>query len=49
VFFSTDKKVGWSGVFRGKPVDPAVFVYHLTVWCADGQRYFTKGNVTVIR
>lgn len=49
VFLSTDKNVGWDGQFRGKPVDPAVFVYHLTAWCADGQRYFTKGNVTVIR
>jgi hypothetical protein len=30
-------------------VDPAVFVYHLTAFCIDGQRYFKKGNVSVIR
>ena len=49
VFETTDQSIGWDATFRGEPVDPAVFVYHLTVRCADGQRYFKKGNVTVIR
>ncbi len=49
VFETTDQSKGWDGTFKGKPVDPAVFVYHLTAWCLDEQRYFTKGNVTVIR
>ena len=49
VFETTDRSIGWDGTFKGRPVDPAVFVYHLTAWCVDGQRYFTKGNVTVIR
>ncbi len=48
--FETDKQsVGWDGTFKGELVDPAVFVYHLTVKCVDGQEYFKKGNVTVIR
>lgn len=48
--FATDRQEeGWDGTFRGRAVDPAVFVYHLTVDCADGQRYFTKGNITVVR
>ena len=49
VFETRDQNVGWDGVFRSEAVGPAVFVYHLTAVCADGQRYFTKGNVTVIR
>ncbi|MCB0765028.1 MAG: gliding motility-associated C-terminal domain-containing protein [Flavobacteriales bacterium] len=49
VFESTDPAVGWDGTFEGRPVDPAVFVYHLTAWCIDGQRFFKKGNVTVVR
>jgi len=49
VFETRDQNIGWDGVFRGEAVGPAVFVYHLTAVCADGQRYFTKGNVTVIR
>lgn len=49
VFETRDQSVGWDGTFRGKPVDPAVFVYHLEADCGDGLRYFDKGNVTVIR
>jgi gliding motility-associated-like protein len=49
VFASNDPNKGWDGTFEGRPVDPAVFVYHLRAWCVDGQQYFTKGNVTVIR
>lgn len=49
VFETTDQGTGWDGTYGGKPVDPAVFVYHLTAYCVDGQRFFTKGNVTVVR
>lgn len=49
VFESRDPLLGWDGTFNGRAVDPAVFVYHLEVRCADGQRYFTKGNVTLMR
>ena len=49
VFETRDKNVGWDGTFSGEPVDPAVFVYYLEVFCIDGQEYFEEGNVTVIR
>ncbi|MGV3636130.1 MAG: gliding motility-associated C-terminal domain-containing protein [Flavobacteriales bacterium] len=49
VFETTDIGRGWDGTFKGKPVDPAVFVYHLRALCVDGQSFFTKGNVTVVR
>ena len=48
--FETDKQnVGWDGTFKGALVDPAVFVYYLEITCVDGQEYFKKGNITVIR
>jgi gliding motility-associated-like protein len=49
VFETNDLNIGWDGTFKGEEVGPAVFVYHLTAKCLDGQEYFTKGNVTVIR
>jgi gliding motility-associated-like protein len=49
VFETTDITRGWDGTFEGRPVDPAVFVYHLKALCVDGQSFFTKGNVTVVR
>ena len=45
---ATDSE-GWDGTYNGDLVDPAVFVYHLTIKCIDGQEYFKKGNITVIR
>ncbi len=49
VFATKDQGEGWDGRYKGKPVDPAVYVYWLTAQCADGQEYFAKGNVTVIK
>ena len=49
VFETTEVSRGWDGTYEGRPVDPAVFVYHLTAYCVDDQQYFTKGNVTVVR
>ncbi len=49
VFESRRLSHGWDGTYEGKPVDPAVFVYHLSAFCVDGQHYFTKGNITVVR
>lgn len=49
VFSTTDQSKGWDGTYKGMPADPAVFVFYLTVKCADGQEYFTKGNITLIR
>ncbi len=49
VFETKQQSIGWDGTYKGKLVDPAVFVYHLSVICLDKQEYFKKGNVTVIR
>lgn len=49
VFETTDQAVGWDGTYKGRPVDPDVFVYHLRVTCFDDQTNLIKGNVTVLR
>lgn len=49
VFESFDQNLGWDGTFEGREIDPAVYVYYLDVLCADGQSFFEKGNVTLIR
>lgn len=49
VFETDNQQVGWDGKYKGELVQPNVFVYHLQVWCIDGQEFFKKGNVTVIR
>lgn len=49
VFETQDQLIGWDGTFKGKPVDPDVYVYHLQVICFDGQENLIKGNVTVLK
>jgi gliding motility-associated-like protein len=49
VFETQDQQMGWDGTYKGKKLDPAVFVYHLNVQCENNLSYFKKGNVTLIR
>jgi gliding motility-associated-like protein len=49
VFSTTRQGEGWDATFKGQAVDPDVYVYWLDVTCGDGQTFFKKGNVTVIR
>ncbi|MCH2198769.1 MAG: gliding motility-associated C-terminal domain-containing protein [Flavobacteriales bacterium] len=49
VFETTELSKGWDGRYKGRPVDPAVYVYYLEAVCEDGQEFFDKGNITVIR
>lgn len=49
VFSTTRQGEGWDATYKGQAVDPDVYVYWLDVTCGDGQTFFRKGNVTVIR
>ena len=49
VFESTSLEDGWDGNFRGKKVNPAVFVYYVDVVYKDGSTVSKKGDVTLIR
>jgi gliding motility-associated-like protein len=44
-----DQNFGWDGVFRGKEMDPGVYVWTLLVQYTDGVREVLKGNSTLIR
>ncbi len=44
-----DPAFGWNGTFRGKPMNPAVFVYYTDVEFVDGEVRSFKGDVTLIR
>jgi gliding motility-associated-like protein len=48
-FIPNDKTFGWDGKYKGKLVDPDVFVYVCEVICENNRTAFFKGNITVIR
>ena len=49
VFETINLSNGWDGTFKGKDVDPGVFVYHLVITCYNKEIFRKKGNITVIR
>ncbi len=49
IFVTTDINKGWDGTYKGKPEDPAVFVYYLRATCINKQTFIKKGNITLIR
>ena len=49
VFETTNPKLGWDGTYKGKLATPAVYVYYLEITCFGNEKFFKKGNVTLIR
>lgn len=49
IFETTNPKQGWDGTYKGKQLDPAVFVYYLKVTCFSGEEIVQKGNVAIIK
>jgi gliding motility-associated-like protein len=49
VFETTDINHCWDGYFKGKIVNPDVYVYYAEGICTAGQAKLIKGNVTVVR
>ncbi|MEM7103842.1 MAG: gliding motility-associated C-terminal domain-containing protein, partial [Bacteroidota bacterium] len=48
-FDPNDPLYGWNGTFKGKPMNPAVFVYYAEVEFVDGVVLPYKGDITLIR
>ena len=49
VFESFDPSTGWDGNYKGKACDPGVFVYYFEALCIDNEKYFEKGNITLLK
>ena len=39
----------WDGTFRGKELNPGVYVYYLEVFCLDDNQFLKTGNITIIK
>lgn len=49
VFETNDFNEGWDGVYKGRLMHPAVFVYYYEAVCSNGFVVSRKGNVTLLR
>lgn len=49
VFETDDPKTCWDGDYKGKPLNTAVFVYHLKATIITGKTIEQKGNISLVR
>lgn len=49
VFESASPDLGWDGFFKGKLMNPAVFVYYLSGTFPNGQSINRGGNITLLK
>ncbi len=49
VFTSNDSEFCWDGTYKGKNLDPAVFVYYISAVVNNKQNVSKKGNISLIR
>jgi len=49
MFETNDIAKGWDGTYKGKKLDPAVFVYYIKAICRDEETFIKRGNVTLLR
>lgn len=49
VFETTDNSLCWDGVYNGKKMNSAVFVYYLKAILSTGEEVELKGNITLVR
>lgn len=48
-FAPNELSFGWDGMFKGRPLNPAVFVWWVEAELVNGDKIFNKGSVTLIR
>lgn len=44
-----DFDAGWDGKYRGKPLDPGVYVYAIEIRFPDGRTRIYRGDITLVR
>ncbi len=49
VFESNNIEKGWDGTYLGKECMPGVYDYYIEGVCFENEKFFKKGNVTLIR
>lgn len=49
VFETNNPASGWNGVYKGAKVQPGVYDYYLEATCVNNEKFFKKGNITVLR
>ena len=49
VFETSSASIGWDGTYKGRKLEPAVFVWYLKAICNSNKEFDLKGNITLFR
>lgn len=49
VFETRDSNEGWDGTFEGAKLSTTAFAWYCSGLCENGEEFFIKGNVTILR
>ena len=49
VYSTTNKLEGWNGIYKGKEMTPNVYGWYVEGICPNGEAFFLKGNVTLLK
>ena len=49
IFEAEDPAFCWDGIFKGKMLDPGVYVYYITANLPNAEKVAKKGNISLIR
>lgn len=49
VFESNTQTEGWNGTFEGNILSPAAFAWYCSGFCENGDEFFLKGNVSILK
>ena len=48
-FQPNDPSAGWDGTFKGRPLNPDIYVYAMVLLCFNNESIDMKGNVTLLK
>jgi len=49
VYETNDIEKHWDGTFRGKPLNPGVYIYYMEGLCLDNAPFTKTGNITILK
>ena len=49
IFETNDLTHGWNGLFKGKPMNEAVFVYYVKASLINNETIESQGNISLVR
>jgi gliding motility-associated-like protein len=48
-FRANDPSAGWDGTYKGRSLEPNIYVYYIQFLCGNGQKLMMKGDIAIVK